>query len=118
MRKGLAHMVWWCFHWFLVDDTGKRCRKASTCLLRNNTVSIVLQLRNGMASYCSVEQLDSLDLARLRNGTASYCPVGQRYSLHLARFVTGLPRCVTGYRGFGVMHPDLAAGHTTGHPLT
>ena len=42
-----------------------------------------------MASYCLVGQRDSLDLAWLRNGTAS-----------------SLPGWVTGYCGFGVVHPD------------
>ena len=75
------------------------------------------QLCNGTASYCPVGQQDSLDLARLRNRTASYCPVGQWDSLDLARLrngtaanlpgcILGLTRCVTGYREFGVVHPD------------
>ena len=53
---------------------------------------------------------DSLSLARLCNGTPSYCPVGQQDSLNLARLrngtVSSLPSWVTGYCGFGVVHPD------------
>ena len=55
----------------------------------------VVLLRNGTAKYCPVGQLDSLALARLHNGTAASLP----------GCVMGLPRCVTGYHGFGVAHP-------------
>ena len=117
-------------------------------LLRNNAASIVLRsllpgCATGWLRSCPVRQRGSLMLsccvtgqphiARLGKGTASILPGCVTGRLHFARLgngtasilpgcVTGLPRCVTGYRGFGVVYPDSrlhngAPRYVTGIPI-
>ena len=73
-----------------------RDRPRNTQCSNATEINSIARLGNGTASPLPGYVTGRLHIARLGNGTASILP----------GCVTGLPRCVTGYRGFGVAHPD------------